>query len=212
MQVPVYNQEGAKVREVEIDPSLLDERVRRALLKESYIAYMASQRQGTHSTKTRSSIHGSGAKPFKQKGTGRARAGCKRSPIWIGGAIAHGPHPRDYHYRLPRGMRRLAVRSALRHKLQQTTMCAVEGLEGLEKPQTRLVGKLLGKIGLDGKGILFVSEANRPTWWLSVRNIPRAEMVERRNLNAGQMIQKQHIVFSAEALDALLKDFTAQKA
>ncbi|MFW5751655.1 MAG: 50S ribosomal protein L4, partial [Planctomycetota bacterium] len=99
--VPVYDAAGTKTREIEIDPTALDKAVRKPLLKEALVAYLASKRQGTHSTKTRGEVVGSTAKMWRQKGTGRARAGSKRVPHWVGGGRAHGPKPRDYSVRLP---------------------------------------------------------------------------------------------------------------
>ena len=134
--IPVYDLSGNKTREVEVDADTLDTTIRRALLKEALIAYNASQRQGSASTKTRGEVQGGSAKPWRQKGTGRARHGSIRSPIFVGGGRAHGPKPRDFSYRLPAKQRRLATRSALRYRLEGGAIKAVEGLAGLESPKT----------------------------------------------------------------------------
>ena len=208
-KVTVYDSEGKKQREVEIDPAAVDAAVRKPLLKESLIAWLASRRQGTHSTKSRAKVEARRSKPWRQKGTGHARAGSRTSPIWVGGGIAHGPKPRDYGYRLPTKRRRLAVRSAIRHHLEAGTICAVEGLDAMEKPRTKSVAGFLDAVGLGGKGVLLVSEANDTNLVRSARNIRKVDVTERRNLNAGQMLQRANLVFSAAALDALVKEVGA---
>lgn len=207
--VPVYDMTGTKTREVEIDPLALDKAVRRPLLKEALIAYLASQRQGSHCTKSRGQVAGSTAKMWRQKGTGRARAGSKRVPHWVGGGRAHGPKPRDYSYRLPRQQRRLALRSSLRFRLQRGEICAVEGIEGLDAPRTKSVMGFLRGVGIDGKSAILVSDAQDKNLYLSARNIPKIDVVERRNLNAGHIMQRSRLVFSATALDALIQEVTA---
>ncbi|MFW5698387.1 MAG: 50S ribosomal protein L4 [Planctomycetota bacterium] len=207
--VPVYDAAGTKTREIEIDPTALDKAVRKPLLKEALVAYLASKRQGTHSTKTRGEVVGSTAKMWRQKGTGRARAGSKRVPHWVGGGRAHGPKPRDYSVRLPRKQRRLAVRSSIRYRLQRGELCAVEGLDGLAKPQTKAVRQFMQGIGLAGKGALFVSEDPDRNLYLSTRNLQKVEAVERRNLNAGQVLQRPNLIFTAKALDALAQEVSA---
>jgi large subunit ribosomal protein L4 len=207
--IPVYDLSGNKTREVEVDADTLDTTVRRALLKEALIAYNASQRQGSASTKTRGEVQGGSAKPWRQKGTGRARHGSIRSPIFVGGGRAHGPKPRDFSYRLPTKQRRLATRSALRYRLEGGAIKAVEGLAGLESPKTRTVAKFLNGQGLEGKGILLVSEGDDKNLHLSVRNIQKLDMLERRSLNAGQILRRPNLVFTVEALDALTQEVSA---
>lgn len=209
--IPVYDVTGAKKGEIELDPALLDRTVRRALLKEALIAHLASQRQGTHATKNRAMVAGGGKKPWKQKGTGRARQGSTRSPQWVGGGRAHHIDPRDYGYQLPKAQRQLAVRSSLRYRLEQGGLCAIDGLEAsLSKPQTKAVAGLLKKIGIEGKKALIVSEGNQPNLYLSARNIPRVSVAERRNLNAGHVLATGRVVFTKAALDALVGELKAK--
>ena len=207
--IPVYDATGNKTREVELDTKALDKCVRKALLKESLIAWLASQRQGTHKTKTRAEKQGGNSKPYRQKGTGHARQGCIRAPHYVGGGRAHGPRPRDYGYRLPRQQRRLAVRSALRERLQTEKLIAVEGLDKLEKPQTKTVRNFLKGVGLTNKGALIVSEGHNENLHLSARNIQKIAVSERRSLNAGQVMQKPTLILTADALDALVKEVAA---
>lgn len=210
--IPVYDHTGAKTREIDLDPKALDKAVRKPLLKEALIAYLASQRQGSHATKSRGQVAGGGHKPWRQKGTGRARAGTSRGPIWVGGGRAHGPSPRDYSYRLPRKQRRLALRSSLRFRLEGGQLFAVEGLaeQVAEKPATKVVKSFLGKIGLVGKGVLFINDNDAgPNLFRSARNIQKVSVVERRNLSAGPVLQSANLVFTAGALDALVQELSA---
>ncbi|TVR42352.1 MAG: 50S ribosomal protein L4 [Planctomycetota bacterium] len=206
--IPVYDHTGAKTREIELDPKVLDKAVRKPLLKEALIAYLASQRQGSHSTKTRSEVAGGGHKPWRQKGTGRARAGTTRGPIWVGGGRAHGPKSRDYSYRLPRKQRQLALRSSLRFRLEAGQLFAVEGLEDQlkSKPATKLVSHFLKQIGLAEAGVLFVNDNADSNLYLSARNIQKVEVCERRNLSAGPVMQRTNLVFTAAALESLVNE------
>jgi large subunit ribosomal protein L4 len=204
--IPVFNAEGVKTGEFAVDPALFDKTVRRGLLKEALIAYLASQRQGTHKNKDRGEVAGGGRKPWRQKGTGRARQGSTRSPQWVGGGRAHAVRPRDYAYQLPRGQRELALLSSLRYRLEKNAVCAVEGLDGLTEPKTKAVAAFLGKAGLEGKRALLVSEGNLPNLHLSTRNIPKVTVSERRNLNAGVVLTHANLVFTKSAIEALVKE------
>jgi large subunit ribosomal protein L4 len=204
--IPVFNAEGVKTGEFAVDPALFDKTVRRGLLKEALIAYLASQRQGTHKNKDRGEVAGGGRKPWRQKGTGRARQGSTRSPQWVGGGRAHAVRPRDYAYQLPRAQRELALLSSLRYRLEKNGVCAVEGLDALNEPKTKAVASFLGKTGLCGKRALLVSEGNLPNLHLSARNIPKVTVSERRNLNAGVVLTHANLVFTKSALEALVKE------
>ena len=170
-EINVYNASGAVTGKVDIDPAIFDKTVRRALLKEALIAHLASQRQGTHKTKKRGEVAGGGKKPWRQKGTGRARQGSTRSPQWVGGGHAKTVTPRDYSYQLPQQQRRLALLSGLRYRLEKGGISAVEGLE-LPKPSTKVVSAFLTKVGLRGKGTMLVSEGNQPSLYLTIPNTP----------------------------------------
>jgi len=204
--IPVYDASGSKTREIEVDPKTLDKAVRKALLKESLIAYLASRRQGTAKVKRRSEVQGGSAKPWRQKGTGRARQGTIRAPQFVGGGKAHGPAPRDYGYRLPKQQRRTAVRSAIRFRLDEGKLAAVEGLDGQEQPKTKAVAGFLKGAGLQGRGVLFVSEGHDANLNLSARNIQKVDVCERRSLNAGHILQRPNLVFTAGALEALVQE------
>jgi large subunit ribosomal protein L4 len=207
--IPVYNVEGVKTGEIAVDAALFDKTVRRGLLKEALIAHLASQRQGSHATKSRAFVAGGGKKPWKQKGTGRARQGSTRSPQWVGGGHAHHIKPRDYAYQLPVGQRRVALLSSLRYRLEKNAIVAVEGFDALTAPSTKSVAGFLGKVGI--KAALMVSEGNSRNLYLSARNLPKVSVAERRNLNAGEILVRTNLVFTKAAIDALVKDLTAAK-
>lgn len=206
-QVTIYNVEGAKTGELEIDPNLLDKTVRRGLLKEALIAHLASQRQGTHATKNRGMVAGGGKKPWAQKGTGRARQGSTRSPQWVGGGHAHHISPRDYSYLLPTKQRRTALLSSIRYRLEKGGLCAVDGFEKIKEPKTKAVAGFLSKIGVTcAKSTLLVSEGHQPNLHLSARNIPRVSVADRRNLNAGAVLASTNLIFTKGALEALVSE------
>ena len=205
-KITIFNIDGAKAGEIDLDPAKLDKTVRKGLLKEALIAHLASLRQGSHKTKDRGEVAGGGKKPWRQKGTGRARQGSTRSPQWVGGGRAHGPTPRDYSYALPGSSRQAALMSSVRYQLEQGKICAVSGLEKLDKPKTAKIAKFLSKIGLGGKGALLVSEDNQPNLCLSARNLAKVTVSERRNLSAGAILKHANLIFTKGALDALVKE------
>jgi large subunit ribosomal protein L4 len=207
-KITIYNADGAQTGTIELDPKRLDKAVRRGLLKEALIAHLASQRQGTHKNKDRGEVAGGGKKPWRQKGTGRARQGSTRSPQWVGGGRAHAVRPRDYSVQLPAQSRKAALMSSLRYRLEKGGVVAVEGLDNLAKPRTKVVAGFLGKVGLAGKGTLFVSESHQPNLNLSARNLPKVAVSERRNLSAGAVLQHTHLVFTRGALEALVTEVT----
>ena len=207
--IPVFNINGEQTGKVELDPLKLDKAVRRGLLKESLIAHLANQRQGTHKNKDRGEVAGGGKKPWRQKGTGRARQGSTRSPQWVGGGRAHAVRPRDYSVEMPRQMRAVALRSALRFQMEEGAVFAVDGIEQLVKPGSRGVAKCFAKIGVEGKATLVVSELNQRNLVLSCRNLAKVDVSERRNLNAGMVLQHSRLVFSKPAIDALIKEVSA---
>jgi len=210
--IPLYNAEGVKTGEIAVDANLFDKTVRRGLLKEALIAHLASQRQGTHATKSRAFVAGGGKKPWKQKGTGRARQGSTRSPQWVGGGHAHHIKPRDYAYQLPVGQRRVALLSSLRYRLEKNAIFAVEGLDALKAPSTKAISGFLGKAGLMKSGArsaLMVSEGLVSNLYLSARNIPKVSVSERRNLSAGAILTHSSLVFTKAALEALVSELTS---
>ena len=155
-------------RALPVDP--FDGVVNEASLHAAVKSYLANQRQGTASAKNRAQVRGGGRKPWRQKGTGRARAGTIRSPIWRGGAVAFPPIPRSYREALPKKVRRLARRSAFNARASEDRVVVVENLS-MESPKTRQVVKLLEKLGLDDQKVLILTAGHSPTVYLSARNL-----------------------------------------
>jgi large subunit ribosomal protein L4 len=145
MKIDVLNMEGKKVRTVELSAKIFEARVNVDLMHQAYVRQMANARLGTHNTKTRSEVSGGGRKPWRQKGTGRARQGSIRAPQWVGGGKVHTPKPRDYYQRMPRKMRRAALRSALSVKAAEKDLVVLEELN-LSEPKTKQMVNLLSNL------------------------------------------------------------------
>lgn len=176
MNAEAYTAEGAEAGDpVELPEEPFDGTINRDVLHQVVTALQARSRQGTASTKNRANITGGGSKPWRQKGTGRARHGSIRSPIWAGGAVTFGPHPRDYRPRIPKQMNRLAIKSALNARAREGRLVVVEPL-GLEEPRTRAVAGLLEELGFDGDNVLLLTAGLNQTVHLSGRNIPDLEV------------------------------------
>ena len=170
-------------------------------------AQLAAARKGTHNTKGRAEVRGGGAKPWRQKGTGRARQGSIRSPQWRGGGIAHGPKPRDYTQRTPKKMVRLALRSALSDRAQEGNIVVVDEW-GLDEPKTRAAVELLTNLGLRAKGeredrLLVVLDRDEDVIWKSLRNLgPWIQIVLPEELNTYDVLVSDRVVFSRATLEA----------
>lgn len=207
VQVSVYDAEGAEVRKENFDESVFGEKVLTKTLHLVVVAYGRNKRQGTHSTKTRSDVSGSRRKMWKQKGTGRARAGDKRPPHWRGGGVAHGPKPRDYYSKIPARLRHAALKSAYLSKFRDGEVCVVEGIS-LDKPQTKLIAGFIA--GAVKKGsTLFALGGPDKNFYLSARNIQRTKVKEVRELNAYDIMRHGKLVLTPEAF-AHLKAGVAQ--
>jgi large subunit ribosomal protein L4 len=168
--------------------------------------HLANQRQGTHSTLNRERMSGGGIKPFRQKGTGRARQGSNTSPLMPGGARAFGPTPRDYRLGMPKRMKRIALVSCLSDKARNDRVLVLDGGE-LEKPQTRKVANFLKQAGLTAGRTLILSEGREPNFALSCRNIPRVEYKRAINVNAYDLALCDTVVFTKAGLDRAVEVF-----
>ena len=201
VQVPLKGTNGEDKGHLTLSLSVLDTRVRYGLLKEAAVMYEARKRVGTHSTKRRGEVAGSNRKPWRQKGTGRARAGSRKSPLWRGGGIIFGPHPRDYSYSLNRKQLRLAVRSALRSKFQDGEVLVLDGLK-LEGPKTKPLAKALLAAGVEGACLIGTSGHDK-TLVLSARNIPGVIVSPVSEFNALDVLRARRVVLTREAFDSL---------
>ncbi|HUT34844.1 MAG TPA: 50S ribosomal protein L4 [Planctomycetota bacterium] len=202
IELAVHNREGSAVGLVEIDEADFGGEVRPKLLRDVVLMYEAAQRVGTHSTLVRSEAHGSHAKPWRQKGTGRARAGFKRSPLWRGGCIVFGPRPREYRYSMPRKAVRAATRSAYLAKFQDKQTVVVDELKA-ERPCTSDMAATLAALNVD-RGCLIAIEAYDVNLWKSARNLPGVFMKPVAEVNAYDLLRHRQLVITQQALQALI--------
>jgi large subunit ribosomal protein L4 len=186
---------------IEFDPAVLGDKVKRRLLHQAVVMFEARLRAGTVKTKTRAERAGSGKKPWRQKGTGRARAGAKRSPLWRKGGIIWGPKPRDFAYSMPAKARREALRSALLAKFLDKEVKVIDKLE-FDAPKTKRLATMLEKLGVNSKCLLTVKSHNGNIW-KSIRNIPRAALSPVSDLNAYSVLRGGQLIFTQEALQSL---------
>jgi len=201
-KVQVFDTSGNKVKEITAPKEVFETPIKEHLIHEAVVNYRANQRQGTAATKTRSMVRGGGRKPWRQKGTGRARAGSTRSPLWRSGGTSFGPQPRDYSYKMPKKARRLALKSALAAKLADEQLMVLDNLEFTE-PKTKEGAQLLSNLKLDSA--LFVDTHENKNLILSLRNIPKAKAVDYNQLNIYDVLNHKGLVFSQKAFDSLME-------
>ncbi len=179
-------------------PAAYDGDVHQGALYHAVRAYLSNQRQGTHSTKTRAEVSGGGKKPWRQKGTGRARQGTTRAAQWRGGGIVFGPKPRSYRVDLPRKVRRLAKQSALNARAQDVALYVIESMT-FESPKTRQLVDILTKLGIQDKKVLVLTAEHRPEVFLSSRNLPRVHAVRYANASAYEILWADALVIEEAA-------------
>jgi large subunit ribosomal protein L4 len=202
-KIDVLDTGGKKVGSRDLPSEVFEATVSVPLMHQVVLAGLAGLRSGTHATKTRGDVAGGGRKPWRQKGTGRARQGSIRSPQWVGGGVAHGPHPRDHAMRVNKKMRRGALRGALTDALRSGKLAVVRGLE-FEEPKTKRGVELLDSLDLGGKVLLVLAE---PTTTLAVeksfRNLRSVRVAYAGGLGVYEVIAADRVVLTEEALDAL---------
>jgi large subunit ribosomal protein L4 len=201
LALPVLSMAREQVGTVEVPAPLVAGPVRTHLLYEAVKAQRASWRAGTHATKTRGEVSGGGKKPWKQKGTGRARAGSIRSPLWPGGAIVFGPQPRDYEYRMPRGARRASLRSALATRHGEGRLTILDAFT-LPEPKTKRVLEALGRLGIEGSALVVLPEVD-PLVLRAARNLPNVKVIAEGGLTVFDVLRHQHLVMTQPALEQL---------
>lgn len=173
-----------------------------ALMHLAVVNHLANKRQGTHSTKTRGMVRGGGAKPWKQKGTGRARAGTNTSPVWRGGGTVFGPHPRDYSYKMPKKARRKAFFAAVSGKIGDEEVTVLDSLS-MEAPKTSKMVEILSALGLLGGSLLVVLDRMDSSVVLSLRNIPAVTLRQASDVNAYDMLSHDKVLITKEAMESL---------
>lgn len=204
MELEVKNLENRPVGRVTLDEGIFAAKVSETLVWEDVRHYRAMQRQGTASTKTRAEVSGGGKKPWRQKGTGRARHGSIRSPLWRHGGTTFGPKPRDYSYRLPKKKRWGALRSALTQRATDGAVTVVEGVD-LAQPKTKALAAALAALGFAGKKVLLIDEPVSRNVALAARNLPRLAVTRPMALRSYDVLHADAVVFTKGALDALQK-------
>ena len=198
--VGLFNIEGNKVGDYTLNDNVFNVEVNKAVLHQVVVAQLANKRQGTQSTKTRAEVRGGGAKPWKQKGTGRARQGSIRSPQWVGGGIVFAPKPRDYSVSIPKSMKRVAMKSALTSKVQENEMFILEALE-LEGPKTKTMVNMLK--AFDVKKALIVTAESNHNVYKSGRNIQGIRVMPVNNINVYDLLKYDNLIITKDAVSKL---------
>ncbi|HAV21805.1 MAG: 50S ribosomal protein L4 [Bacillota bacterium] len=198
---PLYNMNGEKIGDYELPASVFGVPVNEHVLHEAVVMQLASERLGTAKAKTRSEVAGGGSKPWRQKGTGRARHGSRVSPIWRGGGITFGPRPRKYRYNLPKKARRIALLSALSSKAENEKVLVIDGLT-MPEPKTRVMANMLEKLDARGKALVILKQPDSNVE-LSFRNIPGVKVLTPPKLNVYDILNCDKLLLAKEAADVV---------
>jgi large subunit ribosomal protein L4 len=196
--VDVKDASGKKAGTVELDDAIFGVQVNVPVMHQVVTAQLAARRSGTQSTKTRAEVRGGGAKPWRQKGTGRARQGSSRSPHWVGGGVSHAPKPRSYAQKTPKKMIRLALRSALSDRASDGKVIVLDSW-GIEAPSTKAAIKVLDSLTIDGRVMVVLDREDEATW-KSLRNLPGVHVLVPGELNAYDVLVSDYVVFTRSSL------------
>jgi len=206
VKVSVLNREGEERDAVEIPEGLFEQRVNTDVIHQSVVMYQAGLRQGNASTKERADVSGGGKKPFRQKGTGRARAGSSRSPLWHGGGVVFGPHPRDFSYTVPKKVKKSALRESLKAKFQANQLKCIEDLtDPIEK--TKDFAQMLKHLDIKGKTLAALDGSDATVERVS-RNIPTFNLMRAQDINAYDVMRNKNVIFTKSALIKVLERVT----
>lgn len=200
--IDVVNQKGEKVDSIELDEKIFNSEIRDNLVQNVVVWQLAKRRAGTACTKTRSEVRGGGKKPWRQKGTGRARAGTNRSPIWTGGGTIFGPKPRSYNFSLNKKARKSALRSVLSAKLKDNQLTVVDKIE-LESPKTKLFLETVKALGLENEKTLFVIPEKDVALHRSSRNLYRVLVLPTAGMNVYDLLRFEHLVLLQAAIPTI---------
>ncbi len=196
--VALYNMSGEQVGDIALSDGIFGSEINKYAIHQVVVNYLANQRQGTQSTKTRSEVRGGGRKPWRQKGTGRARQGSIRSPQWTGGGIAFGPKPRSYRFSLNKKLRRIALKSALTTKVQDSEMIVLDSLT-LTEIKTKTMVDVLSKLNVDGKALIVLSQKDDLVL-KSARNIPGVTTTLVNTINVYDIIKYEKMIVTKDAI------------
>jgi len=200
LTLDLFNKEGKKVGDVELNESIFGVEINTNAMHQVVVAQLANKRQGTQSAKTRAEVRGGGIKPWRQKGTGRARQGSIRSPQWIHGGIVFAPKPRDYRISVPKSMRRVAFKSALSAKVAENEMIVIDSLD-FESPKTKAMLEILSAFG--AKKTLIVVEKSNENIYKSARNIPGVQVSPVNNLNVYDILKYEKFIVTKDAVSKI---------
>src|SRR5579863_7062264 len=203
--IPVITPSDRDDKTIELPDEIFAAKVNVPLIHQVVVAQQAAARQGTHAAKTRGQVRGGGKKPYRQKGTGRARQGSLRAPHYTGGGVSHGPVPRSYVQRTPKKMKAAALRGALSDRLSHGRVQVVSGFVNGDLPRTRdAVAVLTGAIGSLGRPVLVVAHRDDELTWKSLRNVPGVHVLAEDQLNTYDVLASDHVVFTEQALAAFV--------
>lgn len=197
-KVALYNMEGKQIGDIELNEAIFGAKINEALMHQVVVNQLANRRQGTAATKTRSFVRGGGRKPWRQKGTGRARVGSIRSPLWVGGGVTFGPAPRNYSYRIPKKARRQALKSALSAKVRDGKLIVLDQLT-IEQPKTKLMVNVLKALNAEKKPLIVIGDWDTNIE-LATRNIPKALLLKSSGLNVYDVLNHDQVIFTKDAL------------
>jgi len=197
----IYNLNGEKLGEYELNDEVFNSEINTNCIYEGIVAYLRNKRLGTASTKTRAEIVGSSKKPWRQKGTGRARAGTRKSPLWIGGGITFGPKPRDYTYKFTKKKKRIALKSGLTNKCKENKIIIIDEIN-LETPKTKVIQNFLNKMNLNKK-TLFIINKEDEILKKSIRNIPTTKVINVNNINIYDLVNADTIVIKKDSVSKI---------
>ena len=200
-KVAVYNSANQQVGDIELNDSVFGVEMNAGLVHQAVVMQLASRRLGTHATKTRGLGRGGGRKPWRQKGTGRARSGSTRSPLWVGGGTVFGPQPRSYAFRMPKKQRRLAIKCALSDKVASGDFIVLDDLQ-FDAPKTKSVVKMLGDFGVDAKSLIITLDENENVE-LSSRNIPGVKAINTMGLNVYDILNHTKLFITKAAIEKI---------
>ncbi len=201
MTIQIFNQKGEQVAQRELSPKVFGVEPNTHVMHEAVVNYLANQRQGSFASKTRAEVRGGGRKPWRQKGTGRARHGSSRSPIWVGGGVVFAKKPRDFGYTLPRKIRQLALKSALSTKASSESIVLLDELS-FEAPSTKAMIEVLRNLNINEK-TLVILDRNDTAVVRSISNLPKVESISVNNINTYTVLNYDKIIFTVAALDKL---------
>lgn len=206
VEMNVHTIDGEKIGEIKLNDNLFNAKINKHVVHQIVKRYLASKRRGTASTKNRSEVSGGGKKPWRQKGTGRARAGSIRSPLWVGGGVIFGPENRDYSYPVPRKMRLVALKSVLSDKVRNNNIIILDNLE-IKNGKTKEVINIFNNLNLDSDKILIVIDKENELIKRAVSNLEEAMVITANKINTYELINYKKIIITRDALKVIEEVF-----